>query len=465
MKKINILIMAGGSGSRLWPTSRSKRPKQFLEINSNKTMLQETILRISNIDFNEIYIVCNEEHRFFAEEQANQLDMNCKIILEPVSKNTCPAISASAFLMEKDSLMLILSADHVLQDDKEFLRGINKAVDIALDNKLVTFGISANKPHTGYGYIKKGRKLSNGYLVESFVEKPSYDLAKSFIESGEYLWNSGMFIFKTDHFLDQLHELCPEIYKNCKDAALSSEIDNSFIRLDESIFNKCESISIDNALLEKTTDAAVVPLNLIWSDIGSWKALSEISTKDEQGNSLLGDVIAENTNNSYLKTENILLATVGLDNHIVVATKDAVLVANKDKSEDIKNVVEKLKEKSREEVNLHREVFRPWGKYDSIDNGNNYQVKKITVNPGAKLSVQKHFHRSEHWVVVSGTAKVTKGNEKFILNKNESTYIAIEEVHALENPGDEELILIEVQSGNYLGEDDIVRFDDIYGRA
>lgn len=463
---ITPVIMAGGSGARLWPLSRSGHPKQFLSLNGEKTMLQQTIERLSDLPMSESITICNEEHRFFVAEQLREIDALGKIILEPVGRNTAPAIALAAFAeKETDPLLLVLAADHVIADQQAFTQAVMKAVPLAEAGKLVTFGIVPTEPHTGYGYIEAGTAIADAYTVSSFKEKPDSNTAAVYVKNGGYYWNSGMFLFKATRYLEELENFRPDIAAACKNAACSMSPDLDFLRVDADSFAACQDDSIDYAVMEKTNDAVVVPMDAGWSDIGSWSSLWDVLRKDESGNATLGDTILIDTNNSLVRADDKLVALLGLEDLVVVSTKDAILVASKDRVQDAKAIVSKLKEKERSEWKLHREVYRPWGKYDSLDRGETYQVKRITVKPGAKLSLQMHSHRAEHWVVVSGSARVTKGDEIFLLSENQSTYIPIGVVHCLENVGESELELIEVQSGSYLGEDDIVRFDDIYGRA
>lgn len=466
---ITPVIMAGGSGSRLWPLSRSLYPKQFLPLTGEKTMLQETLGRLENLDVNAPLVICNEEHRFIVAEQLRAIDISGSIILEPVGRNTAPAIALAAQVTvdDNDPLLLILAADHVIQDEIAFTHAVEKAIPIAQAGKLVTFGIVPTQAHTGYGYIKRGDSISGsvGFDVHAFVEKPDATTAASYIDSGAYYWNSGMFLIKASRYLDELQKYRPDISNACEKALINTTHDNDFVRLDDEAFALCPDESIDYAVMENTEDAVVVPLDAGWNDIGAWSALWEVNDKDEQGNTVVGDTILHNTVNSLVHGGERLVTTVGLDNIVIVDTKDALLVAHKDSVQDVKKIVEQLKAENRDEYKLHREVYRPWGKYDSIDNGERYQVKRITVNPGEKLSIQMHHHRAEHWIVVSGTAKVTNGDKTFLVTENESTYIPIGVVHALENPGKMPLEMIEVQSGSYLGEDDIVRFEDRYGRS
>lgn len=463
---ICAVVMAGGSGSRLWPLSRATHPKQFLTLHGEDTMLQATFKRLENLNIESSVTICNEEHRFFVAEQLRDIDKLGSIILEPTGRNTAPAIGLAAVASkEKDPLMLILAADHVIQDQASFENSVKEAIPLAEAGRLVTFGVVPSEPHTGYGYIKKGKAEGSGFFVDKFVEKPSVDIAKDYLGNGEYLWNSGMFLIKASRYLEELQKFRSDIFDACTSCMKNVASDLDFLRVDKSIFEGCPSDSIDYAVMEKTEDAVVVPMDAGWSDIGSWSSLWEIETKDKNNNVKKGDVILHKTKNTYVRSDGKLIATLGVNDLVIADTKDAILIANKSKVQDVKEIVNYLKAEKRSEWELHREVYRPWGKYDSIDNGDRYQVKRITVKPGAKLSVQMHHHRAEHWIVVSGTAKVTNGDKTFILSENESTYIPVGVVHALENPGKVNLELIEVQSGSYLGEDDIVRISDNYGRA
>lgn len=459
------VIMAGGSGTRLWPLSRAAHPKQFLRLHGKDTMLQETAKRLSGLNIEASITICNEEHRFFVAEQLRQIDKLGSIILEPVGRNTAPAIALAALTVEDDPLLLILAADHVIRNDAAFNEAVERAIPLAESGKLVTFGIIPTQPHTGYGYIKRGKELPEGFEVDAFVEKPSSDVAQDYLSSGEYYWNSGMFLFRASSYLEELQKFHPEILKQCKASVLEVKADLDFLRIDKEAFELCPAESVDYAVMEKTSHAVVVPMDAGWSDIGSWSSLWDVSEKDDDGNSTHGDVILHNTHRSYVKTDGKLVATIGVNDLVIVSTKDALMVAHKDRVQEVKIIADRLKASSRSEWELNREVFRPWGYYDTVDSGERYQVKRITVKPGAKLSVQMHHHRSEHWVVVCGTAKVTNGESSFLLNENESTYIPAGVVHSLENPGRVDLELIEIQSGSYLGEDDIVRFDDRYGRV
>lgn len=465
------VIMAGGSGSRLWPLSRQLNPKQFLKLaDAQLTMLQATIERLRGLDIAEPSLICNEQHRFLAAEQLRQLGMeDARILLEPVGRNTAPAIALAALqLVEKkhDPIMLVLAADHLIKDVDAFHAGIHTALPLASDGKLVTFGIVPSHAETGYGYIEKGDLVTEGsHVVRRFVEKPNLSAARDYVESGNYCWNSGMFMFRASRYLEELERFQPAILAACRNALEHSKEDLHFTRVDHDAFSSCPDDSIDYAVMEKTADAVMVPLDAGWSDIGSWSALWEVSAKDNDGNVFMGDVLGQSSRGTYIHADSRLVAAVGVEDLVIVETKDAVLVAHKDKVQDVKNIVERIKRDNRREHLNHREVYRPWGVYDSIDSGHRYQVKRITVQPGAKLSVQMHHHRAEHWIVVSGTAKVTNGDQSYLVTENQSTYIPIGQVHALENPGVIPLELIEVQSGSYLGEDDIVRFEDKYGRA
>ncbi len=459
------VIMAGGSGTRLWPLSRATHPKQFLRLHGESTMLQATIKRISELNIQSSITICNEEHRFFVAEQLREIDQLGTIILEPAGRNTAPAIALAALIAEDDPLLLVLPADHVIQNEAAFREAVKRAVPLAEAGKLVTFGIVPSEPHTGYGYIKRGADLSEGFEVEAFVEKPNLVAAQDYFSSGKFYWNSGMFLFRASDYLEELKKYRCDIFEQCQASVIDADTDLDFLRVPKETFEPCPAESIDYAVMEKTSRAVVVPIDVGWSDIGSWSSLWDINKKDSEGNSILGDVIIHNTHNSYVRTNSNLVVAVGVDDLVIVSTNDAILVAHKDSVQDVKIVTEMLKARKRNDWEKSREVYRPWGKYNSIDKADGYQVKKLTVNPGAKLSVQMHYHRSEHWVVVSGQARVHYGTESHELGVNESTYHGKEVVHALENPGDSPLELIEVQVGRYLGEDDIVRYGDIYGRT
>lgn len=462
------VIMAGGTGSRLWPMSRKKLPKQLLKLDGDLTMLQATVDRLSGLSCMEPSVICNEDYRFMVAEQLRQMgSATSALILEPVGRNTAPAIALAALEATRhgdDPIMLVLAADHIIRDVKAFQQCVTDGAALVEQGKIVTFGIVVTHPETGYGYIKASSK-HDASAVEAFIEKPNAELAQQYFDSGDYFWNSGMFMFKASCYLEELGKHRSDILSACQQAMRKVDHDLDFTRVDAAAFTACPSESIDYAVMEKADDVWVVPMDAGWNDVGSWTALKDIGDKDSDGNVCHGDVIAYNTRNSYIRSENKLVATVGLDNLVIVETKDAVLVANGDHSQDIKKIVDQLKADGRVEHEFHREVYRPWGKYDSIDAGERYQVKRITVKPGEKLSVQKHHHRAEHWVVVSGTAKVGRDDEQIMLTENESVYLPLGCVHWLENPGKIPLELIEVQVGSYLGEDDIVRFEDRYGRV
>jgi len=463
--------MAGGSGSRLWPASRGLYPKQFLSIAGEQTMLQETLARLDGVEVSGSTVICNEEHRFIVAQQAQDAGRALSsIILEPVGRNTAPAIALAAFdLLARNEgqspLMLVMAADHLIQNVPAFHQAVAEAAKQAEGGALVTFGIVPESAHTGYGYIRRGDEQDGAYSVAQFVEKPDAETAQSYLDDGAYYWNSGMFMFAADTYLAELKAHRPDIYAACEAAFAERSQDADFLRVGKDAFTACPDDSVDYAVMEKTTKAVVVPLSAGWSDVGAWSSLWEVSESDGDDNVVHGDVLTHNTNGSYIRAESRLVATVGLKDVVVVESNDAVLVADKHQVQDVKKIVEQLKAEGRNEILHHRHVHRPWGVYDSIDNGERYQVKRITVNPGAKLSVQMHHHRAEHWIVVSGTAKVTNGDKEIMLTENQSTYIPVGVVHALENPGVIPLELIEVQSGSYLGEDDIVRFEDRYGRA
>ena len=463
---ITPVIMAGGLGTRLWPLSRAGHPKQFLALHGDKTMLQQTAQRLSDLPTHESITICNEEHRFFVAEQLREIDALGKIILEPVGRNTAPAIALAALLeKEGDPLLLVLAADHVIADQDAFTDAVMKAVPLAESGKLVTFGIVPSEPHTGYGYIEAGEPSKSGYAVASFKEKTDSEVAAQYLSHGGYYWNSGIFLFRASRYLKELQIHRPDIAIACEQAVGEVSPDLDFIRIDADAFAACPEDSIDYAVMEKTEDAFVIPMDAGWNDIGSWSSLWDVAEKDEDGNATSGDVLTHSTTDSFVRTDGKMVAVLGLNDVVVVSTKDATLVASKDRVQDAKLIASQLKKVGRSEWELHREVHRPWGKYDSVDQGERYQVKRITVKPGAKLSVQLHHHRAEHWVVVSGAARVTNGNKTFMLAQNESTFIPIGAVHALENPGSVPLEIIEIQSGEYLGEDDIVRLSDLYGRA
>ncbi len=460
------VIMAGGVGSRLWPMSRAGYPKQLLPLLESTTLLQSTLLRLEDIPVASTVTVCGEEHRFFVAEQLRAINATGTIILEPQGRNTAPTIALAAFEKEaEDPVLLVLAADHVIQNRRKLTDAVAAAHALAESGKLVTFGIVPTAPQVGYGYIERGDELGSGYRVKHFREKPAAGLAQTYFDSGSYYWNSGMFMFKARRYLEELQKWRPDIFLACKAAMASKTKDSDFLRVGSSAFAQCPSESVDYAVMEHTNDAAVVPLDAGWSDIGSWGTLADLSQKDKNGNTVIGDVKLLSSEGSYVRSEDKLVVALGAKDLVIVNTKDAVLVASKTEAQEVKRITTELLNESRNEWRYHREVYRPWGKYDTVDVGEGYQVKRITVNPGGKLSLQLHHHRAEHWVVVSGSAQVTKGGETFLLSENQSTYIPIGVIHALENPYDAPLEIIEVQSGSYLGEDDIVRISDNYGRS
>ena len=462
------VILSGGSGTRLWPLSRAQYPKQFLPLVSGNTMIQETLLRMNGVvGLQPPIAVCNEDHRFMMAEQL--WEIGCKpaaIILEPVGKNTAPAVTMAALCAQsEDDILLILPADHVIVDTVAFHKAIAQAEQLAQQDLLVTFGIVATEPETGYGYIKADKiQVGDGYKVAAFVEKPDQITAQRYIDAGDYFWNSGMFAFKAGCFLRELEKFNPQMLKVCREALAAAKVDLDFTRLDKDIFLTCPADSIDYAVMEKTDKAAVIPLDAGWNDVGSWSALWDVTGKDDAGNAIKGDVLTIDTGNSFIHSSSKLVAVIGVQDLVVVETDDAVMVASKDRVQDVKGIVDQLKALKRDEAHTHRKVYRPWGHYDLVDAGDRHQTKRIVVKPGAKLSVQKHHHRAEHWVVVKGTAWVHKDGEEIMVTENESIYIPVGVVHSLENPGVIPLVMVEVQSGSYLGEDDIVRYQDNYGR-
>ncbi|MDR7067774.1 mannose-1-phosphate guanylyltransferase/mannose-6-phosphate isomerase [Pseudoxanthomonas japonensis] len=467
MAKLQPVLLSGGSGTRLWPLSREAYPKQFLPLAGDETMVQATWRRVEAIADLAPIVVANEEHRFLVAEQLRQIGAPVPaIVLEPVGRNTAPAIAAAALqamVDGADPLLLVLPSDHVVRDVAGFQRAVREASSAAEAGALVTFGIVPDAPETGFGYIQAeaGEGLRK---VSRFVEKPDATTAQSYLDAGGYYWNSGMFLFRASRYLEELANVRPDIVEAVRAAHASARLDGDFVRLDKDAFAACPPDSIDYAVMEKTARAMVLPIDIGWNDVGSWSALWDVAERDADGNAHHGDVIAVDSRNSYAYAQR-LVALVGVDDIVVVETDDAVLVARKDRVQDVKQVVARLKEEQRSQAVLHREVHRPWGSYDSVDNGGRHQVKRIKVKPGAALSLQMHHHRAEHWIVVSGTAKVTRGDEILLLSENESTYIPLGVKHRLENPGKVPLELIEVQSGSYLGEDDIVRFEDVYGRS
>jgi len=470
------VILSGGSGTRLWPLSREMFPKQLLPLVSKGTMLQETLARLSGVeDIGPPIVVSNENHRFLVAEQLRESRVAAQaIILEPVGRNTAPAVAVAAMAAisaapegarsASDLVLLVLPADHVIRDVAAFQRAIAIGRKAAAAGKLVTFGVVATKPETGYGYIRRASGDGPAYAISQFVEKPDRETAQKYVDSGEYFWNSGMFMFKASKVLEELRALAPAIYEACAQSFTSAKRDLDFTRLAEKEFSASPSDSFDYAVMEKTQNAVVVPLDAGWSDVGSWSALYEAIPSDGNDNVVSGDVLTEDSHGCYLQSTSRLVAAVGLKDCVVVETKDAVLVAPKNRVQDVKQLVAQLKKNERYETSLHREVFRPWGSYDSIDSGDRFQVKRLSVKPGAIMSLQLHHHRAEHWIVVAGTARITRGEEVFLLEENQSTYIPLGVRHRIENPGKIPLHIIEVQSGTYLGEDDIVRFEDRYGR-
>ncbi len=467
MTAIQPVILAGGTGTRLWPLSREMYPKQLLKLTDSTSLLQTTLLRVCKLP-NALspMIVVGEEHRFITKSQVEELDdvPDCTILLEPLGKNTAPAVCGAAEYIgtEKgeDVILLILPADHLIEKEEQFRQAVMEAAELAAEGSVVTFGIPPEHPETGYGYIERGE----GNKVLSFKEKPSHALAQEYLANDNYYWNSGMFAFSVATFKEEMAKHAPEMLTCMKDATDSGREDGVFFRFDTEAMSKCPSDSIDYALMEKTDKAAVVDADLGWNDIGSWQALWSVLDKDADGNISQGDVILEDTRNCLVRSENTLVATVGLENTIVVETADSVLVAPLERSQDVKKIVESLKVDKRAEVRYHRTVYRPWGSYTVLEEQPRYQMKRITVKQGAKLSLQKHHHRHEHWVIVEGTARITNGDDTFLLFENQSTYIPAGTLHRMENPGAIPLELIEVQIGSYLGEDDIVRYDDVYGR-
>ena len=466
------VILSGGSGSRLWPLSRKEYPKQYLSLTGKNSLLQETILRLRGLtNLADPIIVCNEDHRFVVAEQLKQINIdNSTILLEPVIRNTAPAITAAAIQLAKDNKykdinLLVLSADHVIDDIKAFHKAINIAAMHSDSGKLVTFGIVPTEANIGYGYIKASIDEQLGaFEVESFVEKPGPKMADKFLKEGNYLWNSGMYMFRSDVIIKELSVCSEEIVDDITKSVNNAKHDLNFIRLDDLSFKSSPSISIEHAVLEKSNNVVTVPLDAGWDDVGGWPSLYDVSAKDDYGNVIKGDVYIEQTSNSFIHSSNRIIATIGINNLVIIDTPDALFVSTKEKTHFVKNIVEKLQKEERSEYNHQRKVYRPWGWYDVIEMGNNFQVKRLHVNQGAKLSLQKHHKRAEHWVIVSGTATAINGDKILTLQEGESTFIPIGVTHSLENQGNLPLEIIEIQSGTYLGEDDIVRFEDIYDR-
>ena len=469
------LILCGGTGSRLWPLSRESYPKQYLSLidDSSKTLLQQTLERLRGIPNQEDPIfICNEDHRFIVAEQLRTINVKPKkIILEPFARNTAPAIALAALKAIEngsDPILFVLASDHLIKDNQQFIKSITAAMDFAENGNLVTFGIVPTSPEVGYGYIESVEPLEIDSFIASpiskFIEKPDIEKAKKLLKDPRFTWNSGMFLFKASVFLRELEKYSPKVIKSCKKALKENCIDMDFQRIDKEAFKDCPNISIDFAVMEQTKSGVVLPLNVGWSDVGSWKSIWEVSKKDEDGNVLIGNVISKDLNNCYVRSENRLIVGLGIENLLVVETNDAILIADKKHDQDVKHIVNQLIEENRSEGKTHRKVYRPWGHYTSVVEGSRWQVKRIEVNPNSSLSLQMHHHRAEHWIVVKGTANVEIDDESLILGENQSVYIPLGSKHRLINPGRIPLVLIEVQSGAYLSEDDIVRFDDIYGR-
>jgi mannose-1-phosphate guanylyltransferase / mannose-6-phosphate isomerase len=469
MTAVFPVILSGGAGTRLWPLSREMYPKQLLALTSQYSMLQDTALRLAGIaGARPPIVVCNEAHRFTVAEQLRALDMvPSAILLEPMGRNTAPAVALAALKaleLEADATVVVAPADHVIRDVRVFQQAAGVAADLAEDGRLVTFGVVAHAPETGYGYIRRGAGLGPAYPVAQFIEKPPIEIAEQFVASGDYFWNSGMFVFKASKYLNELASFAPDILEASTAAYRAAKVDLDFMRIDKTAFEACRAESIDYAVMEKTREAVVLPLDAGWSDVGSWSSLFDALHSDEDGNVLQGDVLVHDTHDCYVHSTSRLVTAVGMDDHIIVETKDAVLVAPKGRVQDVKELVAALRKAGRSESAWHREVYRPWGSYDSIDDGDRFQVKRLTLKPGGMLSLQMHHHRAEHWIVVQGTARVTCGDKTFLLSENESTFVPIGATHRIENPGKVALHIVEVRSGTYLGEDDIVRYEDHYGR-
>ncbi|MGA8759779.1 MAG: mannose-1-phosphate guanylyltransferase/mannose-6-phosphate isomerase [Stellaceae bacterium] len=467
------VILSGGSGTRLWPMSRTLYPKQLLRLLGDDSLLQQTVRRVADPSrFAPPLLVANEEHRFIVAEQLREAGARSRaLLLEPVGRNTAPAACIAALMLaesEPQGLMLLLPSDHIIGDEAAFAVAIDQAEAAARASSLVTFGITPERPETGYGYIRRGAPvdgIASVFRVAEFVEKPALGVAENFVASGEYFWNGGIFLFPAALFLDELEGMRPDIVRACRAALAGARRDDDFIRLDRAAFESCPADSIDYAVMEHTSRAAVVPVGMAWSDVGSWDALWEISDKDAAGNAIAGNVIAEDTRNCYLRSEAGLVAAIGIEDLVVVATSDALMLAPRDRTQEVRRLVARLAAERREEADALPTVHRPWGTYRSLHNGHRVQVKHITVKPGGRLSLQMHHHRAEHWIVVQGTAKIRRGDEEMMLTEDQSTYIPLGTAHRLENPGKIPLHLIEVQSGSYLGEDDIIRFEDSYGRS
>ena len=465
------IILAGGAGTRLWPLSRERHPKQFLGMATGRSMLQETMRRLNDLANVALpIIVCSEMHRFLVRGQLQEAGYRCgPILLEPVGRGTGPAATVAALEAisgDNDPLLLVVPADHVIGDEGEFKRTLAVAEPAAKAGYLVTFGVPPMRAETGYGYLRCGETVDeNVYRMSAFVEKPNIETAQQYLDDGKWLWNSGIFLFRAKQFLAEVEQHEPDIAMRCREAHQEAEHDGNFVRLPKSGFEQCKAASIDYAVMEKTKKAVVVPLDAVWSDVGSWQALWEIGQKDGDGNVTRGDVMTLKTRNTYIYSESALVSAVGVEDLVIVNSADTVLVAHRDKAQDVQQVVADLKAAGRTEHQQHRKVYRPWGSYDSVDAGKEFVVKRITVYPNARLSLQSHQQRAEHWIVVRGSALVTRGQDTFLLHENESTYISPGTRHRLENPGKQDLVLIEVQTGNYLGEDDIVRYEDDFNRG
>jgi mannose-1-phosphate guanylyltransferase/mannose-6-phosphate isomerase len=465
------VILSGGSGTRLWPVSRTGYPKQLQALHGEKSLLQQTAMRLASMKgVLPPVILCNAEQRFLVAEQLREAEIEPgPVILEPVARSTAPAIAIAALHtpLPEETVMIVMPADHFIADHESFQQAVQKAAALAMTGKLMTMGIRPTFAHTGFGYIEQGKPLlenKDAFTVNRFKEKPDAKTAQSYVDAGTYLWNSGIFVLRADAYISELERLQPAIVGACREALAKSKTDLDFLRLHEASFAKAPDISIDYAVMEQARNVAVLPVSFEWNDIGGWPALWQIGEKDENGNVTKGDVVLKDTTNSYIRSDNRLVSVIGLDNVVVVDTSDALLVANKSRVDEVKDVVAQLKHDHRSEGDTHARVWRPWGYYEQLDSGHRFQVKQIMVKPGGKLSLQKHHHRAEHWIVVSGTAKVQCDDEIKLLGPNESIYIPLGSLHRLENPGLMPLFLIEVQSGDYLGEDDIVRFEDIYKR-
>ena len=469
MPSIQPVILSGGSGTRLWPASRAMYPKQLLRLTGDRTLLQATASRLDGMRdlAGECLVVCNEAHRFLVAEQLRQIDVPARIVLEPEGRNTAPAVALAALLVAEtapETLLLVMPADHVIEDTGAFQAAVAAGAEAAAGGKLVTFGIVPDRPETGYGYIEARPDGAAAVPVKSFVEKPDAETARAYVDGGEHFWNSGIFLFSAQAYLDNLRRLAPDIHAACVASVKARAADGDFTRPDAGLFADCPGDSVDYAVMEKTGDAAMLPFDAGWSDIGSWSALHDLVPGDAEGNRAEGDVLLHGCKGTFVMAESRLVAAVGLEDVVIVETKDATLVASRERSQEVKDLVDRFAAEGREETRLHRKVYRPWGTFEGVDQGDNFQVKRLVVNPGAVISLQKHAHRAEHWVVVRGRARITRNDDVFDLEANESTYVAVGDVHRIANPFDEPVHIIEVQCGDYLGEDDIERIEDQYGR-